>query len=148
MGGSEHRDFPDALVLCLLGTDLLSRRLERASAISLVSCINTYSLHSSSLLGEVMATGLHHKYPLSRPPSHSLLLFYAYRPVLQTSSAADEAQSQLSKCVELGLSGRLLVADEGLNGTVGGDTLACEAYVQWMCQVRFQGLFSFAVNHT
>ena len=110
--------------------------------------IHQHILHSSSLLGEVMATGLHHKYPLSRPPSHSLLLFYAYRPVLQTSSAADEAQSQLSKCVELGLSGRLLVADEGLNGTVGGDTLACEAYVQWMCQVRFQGLFSFSANHT
>jgi hypothetical protein len=105
-------------------------------------------LHSSFLLGEVMSTGLHHKYPLSRPPSQALLLFYAYRPVLQTSSAADEAKSQLSKCVELGLSGRLLVADEGLNGTVGGDALACEAYVQWMCQVRFHGLFSFSVNHT
>ena len=148
MGGSEHRDFPDALLLlCLLGTDLPFRRFERASAIAFVSC-NNKSCTLPCCLGEVMATGLHHKYPLSRPPSHSLLLFYAYRPVLQTSSAADEAKSQLSKCVELGLSGRLLVADEGLNGTVGGDTLACEAYVQWMCQVRFQGLFSFAVNHT
>ena len=82
-----------------------------------------------------MATGLHHKYALSRPPSRSLLLFYAYRPVLQTSTASDEAQAQLCKCVELHLSGRLLVADEGINGTVGGTSAACEAYVQWMCQV-------------
>jgi UPF0176 protein len=82
-----------------------------------------------------MATGLHHKYPLSRPPSRSLLLFYAYRPVHLTSTTADEAQAQLSKCIELNLTGRLLVADEGINGTVGGASAACEAYVQWMCQV-------------
>ncbi len=82
-----------------------------------------------------MATGLHYKFPISRPSSRSLLLFYAYRPVAQSSSAADEAQLQLSKCIELSLTGRLLLADEGINGTIGGDTAACEAYVQWMCQV-------------
>ena len=95
-----------------------------------------------------MATGLHHKYPLSRCPSRSLLLFYAYRPVLQTSSAADEAQAQLSKCVELNLTGRLLVANEGINGTVGGDAAACEAYVQWMCQVRTVEFCLFISVHT
>jgi hypothetical protein len=94
---------------------------------------------------KIMATGLHHKYALSRCPSRSLLLFYAYRPVLQTSSAADEANAQLSKCIELSLTGRLLVANEGINGTVGGETAACEAYVQWMCQVC-ASLKSFSIS--
>lgn len=94
----------------------------------------------------VMSTGLHHKYPLTRPHSRSLLLFYAYRPVLLASSAAAEAQAQLSKCIQLNLSGRLLVADEGINGTVGGDTAACEAYVEWMCQVRNQPNLSTHCN--
>jgi predicted sulfurtransferase len=94
-----------------------------------------------------MATGLHHKYPLSRPPSRSLLLFYAYRPVVQTSSAADEAQVQLSQCIELGLTGRLLIADEGINGTVGADTAACEAYVQWMCQVCARAFIVLRKSH-
>ena len=95
-----------------------------------------------------MATGLHHKYALSRSPSRSLLLFYAYRPVLQSSSASDEAQAQLCKCIELDLTGRLLVADEGINGTVGGTSSACEAYIQWMCQVREKVCNFIVENHT
>jgi UPF0176 protein len=56
---------------------------------------------------------------------YTVLLYYKY--VAVTDSAAErEAQRQL--CTELGLKGRILIGDEGINGTVAGTTDATEAY--------------------
>lgn len=61
--------------------------------------------------------------------SHQILLYYLYTPV-------DDAEAlrvaQLELCEELGLKGRIIVAPEGINGTVEGTVEATEKYVKVM----------------
>jgi UPF0176 protein len=54
------------------------------------------------------------------------LLYYCYSPIAEAAQFADD---HLKFCKSLGLVGRIIVADEGLNGTVSGTTAACEAYM-------------------
>ena len=63
------------------------------------------------------------------PPTHALL-FYAYRHVADADGAADE---QAELCARLQLSGRVLVAAEGINGTLSGSAAATAAYVDALC---------------
>ncbi len=55
-----------------------------------------------------------------------VLLYYCYAPIADPAAFA-EAHHRL--CVELGLRGRIIVAAEGLNGTVSGSVEACDAYI-------------------
>jgi len=61
--------------------------------------------------------------------SHYVILFYKYAAI---AYAAAEAKEQAGRCEALGLSGRLLVATEGLNGTLCGSVASVERYVAWM----------------
>lgn len=58
-----------------------------------------------------------------------ILLYYKYVP-LENPEAVRDAQKKL--CEELGLKGRILVAKEGINGTIAGDTEQVDEYVAAM----------------
>lgn len=60
---------------------------------------------------------------------YQILLYYKYVPI-SDPEALKTAQREL--CEELGLKGRIIVAKEGINGTVGGSVEATEAYIQRM----------------
>jgi UPF0176 protein len=54
------------------------------------------------------------------------LLYYCYSPI---ENAEQFAADHLKFCKSLHLVGRIIVADEGLNGTVSGTAEACKAYM-------------------
>ena len=54
------------------------------------------------------------------------LLYYCYSPI---ENAEQFAADHLKFCKSLNLVGRIIVADEGLNGTVSGMAEACKAYM-------------------
>lgn len=54
------------------------------------------------------------------------LLYYCYSPI---ENAEQFAADHLVFCKSIGLVGRIIVADEGLNGTVSGTVEACKAYM-------------------
>jgi len=54
------------------------------------------------------------------------LLYYCYTPI---ENAEDFADAHLDFCRSLGLKGRVIVAPEGLNGTVSGTVEACSTYM-------------------
>lgn len=56
-----------------------------------------------------------------------VLLYYCYTPI-EDPEAFREAHHLL--CLDLNLRGRIIVAEEGLNGTVSGLRADCEAYMQ------------------
>lgn len=58
---------------------------------------------------------------------HYVLLYYCYSTI-EDPEAFREAHHLL--CLDLGLRGRIIVATEGLNGTVSGTKEACEAYME------------------
>ncbi|MEJ5994613.1 rhodanese-related sulfurtransferase [Pedobacter sp. Du54] len=57
---------------------------------------------------------------------YNTLLYYCYSPI---ANAEQFAADHLTFCKSLGLVGRIIVAEEGLNGTVSGTKEACEAYM-------------------
>ncbi|MGO3021219.1 MAG: rhodanese-related sulfurtransferase, partial [Lactococcus cremoris] len=60
---------------------------------------------------------------------YRVLLYYQYVPIEDGESFA---QKHLSDCKALGLKGRILVADEGINGTVSGTVEQTNAYMSLM----------------
>lgn len=58
-----------------------------------------------------------------------ILLFYKYVDVERPSTSAKE---QRRLCQSLGLTGRILIAQEGINGTVGGSVESIMAYKEFM----------------
>lgn len=54
------------------------------------------------------------------------LLYYKY---VHIPAAADFAQQHMELCQRLGLVGRIIVAEEGLNGTVSGTVVAIQNYM-------------------
>lgn len=63
------------------------------------------------------------------PKEWQILLYYQYVTI---ENAPQFAYHHLKLCKELGLKGRILVADEGINGTVGGPQQATEEYMRIM----------------
>lgn len=59
----------------------------------------------------------------------TIILYYKYIPVPRPRDAVIQ---QRSLCTELGLKGRVLIASEGINGTLEGDSGAIEAYCRYM----------------
>jgi UPF0176 protein len=55
------------------------------------------------------------------------ILYYCYNPI---ANAEQFAATHLTFCKSLGLVGRIIVADEGLNGTVSGTQESCAAYME------------------
>ena len=60
---------------------------------------------------------------------YRVLLYYQYVPI---EDGETFAQKHLADCKELGLKGRILVADEGINGTVSGTVDQTNAYMELM----------------
>ena len=60
---------------------------------------------------------------------YRVLLYYQYVPI---EDGETFAQKHLADCKELGLKGRILVADEGINGTVSGTIEQANAYMELM----------------
>ena len=60
---------------------------------------------------------------------YRVLLYYQYVPI---EDGETFAQKHLADCKELGLKGRILVADEGINGTVSGTIELTNAYMELM----------------
>ncbi|MFC0188703.1 rhodanese-related sulfurtransferase [Fictibacillus aquaticus] len=60
---------------------------------------------------------------------YRVLLYYKYVPIEDAESFKDE---HLKFCKELGLKGRIIVAGEGINGTVSGTFEQTEAYMDHM----------------
>lgn len=58
--------------------------------------------------------------------AYQTLLYYCYSPI---ENAEEFAENHLAFCKSLGLVGRIIVANEGLNGTVSGTPKACQAYM-------------------
>lgn len=59
--------------------------------------------------------------------SYRVLLYYKYVPI---ENAEQFKEDHLNFCKELGLKGRILVADEGINGTVSGPVEKTDAYIE------------------
>lgn len=57
-----------------------------------------------------------------------VLLYYNYTPITDAESFSVEHKEF---CDALGLRGRILIGDEGINGTVSGTESACQAYMDW-----------------
>ncbi|MCC8410965.1 rhodanese-related sulfurtransferase [Mucilaginibacter sp. UR6-1] len=57
---------------------------------------------------------------------YNTLLYYCYTTI---ANAEQFAADHLNFCKQLNLTGRIIVADEGLNGTVSGTVEACRAYM-------------------
>ena len=56
---------------------------------------------------------------------YRVLLYYKYVPIENSEEYTEE---HLTFCKELGLKGRILVADEGINGTVSGTVEQTQKY--------------------
>src|SRR5690606_553892 len=67
--------------------------------------------------------------------TYQTLLYYCYSHI---ENAEEFATQHLEFCKSLGLVGRIIVADEGLNGTVSGTATACKSYMDAIhADVRF-----------
>ncbi|UHA73414.1 oxygen-dependent tRNA uridine(34) hydroxylase TrhO [Paenibacillus sp. 481] len=67
---------------------------------------------------------------------YRILLFYKYIPIPEAEAFAAE---HLQYCKELGIKGRILIADEGINGTLSGTVEQTE---QYMADMRNNPLFA------
>ncbi|HNL06645.1 MAG TPA: rhodanese-related sulfurtransferase [Chitinophagales bacterium] len=66
------------------------------------------------------------------------LLFYKFARI---PNAEQFAADHLDYCHQLGIVGRILVADEGINGTISGTIEQCDAYIQHLSQQPlFEGI--------
>ena len=59
--------------------------------------------------------------------SFEVLLFYRYSPIPNTDELVESTRAL---CQELGLLGRILIAGEGVNGTVSGEVAATRAFIE------------------
>ncbi|WP_442795526.1 oxygen-dependent tRNA uridine(34) hydroxylase TrhO [Pelobium manganitolerans] len=61
--------------------------------------------------------------------AYQTLLYYCYSHI---QDAEQYAADHLKFCKSIGLTGRIIIADEGLNGTVSGTVEACTAYMDYV----------------
>ncbi|SDG63289.1 UPF0176 protein [Planococcus glaciei] len=61
--------------------------------------------------------------------THNVLLYYLYTPIEEPETFAAE---HLAACKELGLKGRILVSQEGINGTCSGTIEQTEQYMEML----------------
>ncbi|WP_270170943.1 oxygen-dependent tRNA uridine(34) hydroxylase TrhO [Paenibacillus sp. SYP-B4298] len=69
-------------------------------------------------------------------PPYTVLLYYKY---VRIEQAEQFAQEHLAYCKQLGVKGRILIASEGINGTLSGTPEQAE---QYMSDMRAHPLFS------
>ena len=61
--------------------------------------------------------------------AYQTLLYYCYSHI---EDAEQYAADHLKFCKDLGLTGRIIIADEGLNGTVSGTVEQCKRYMDYV----------------
>ena len=61
--------------------------------------------------------------------NHQIVLFYKY---VDIQDPEIERKTQLKKCKELGLTGRMIIANEGMNATFEGTDENINLYCQWL----------------
>ena len=61
--------------------------------------------------------------------NYTILLYYKY---VRIKDPKEEMLKQKAICEALGLKGRIIVANEGINGTLEGTTADTEKYIAWM----------------
>lgn len=61
--------------------------------------------------------------------AYQTLLYYCYSRI---QDAEQYTADHLKFCKSIGLTGRIIIADEGLNGTVSGTAEACKAYMDYV----------------
>ena len=82
--------------------------------------------------------------PNNDSTDYQVLLYYKFTPI---ENPEEYTQEHLSLCKGLGLRGRILIAAQGINGTVSGTNEQCEAYIQAMrADERFADMI-FKVDH-
>src|SRR5690625_4380736 len=59
--------------------------------------------------------------------SYNILLYYCYTTIEDPKSFCE---SHNKYCADLGLLGRIIIAPEGINGTVSGLVNSCKTYLQ------------------
>ena len=74
---------------------------------------------------------------------YQVLLYYLYVPIAEP---AELVERQRRLCVRLGLKGRILIAAEGLNGTVEGTPAACAEYMAALRQEPGFGEIKFKIS--
>jgi UPF0176 protein len=76
---------------------------------------------------------------------YAVLLYYCYSNIEDTATYRDE-HHQL--CVNNNLLGRIIIASEGLNGTVSGLVADCETYMSWVkADERFKNI-DFKIDYS
>lgn len=75
--------------------------------------------------------------------NYQTLLYYCYSPIAE---AEQFAADHLAFCKSLNLKGRIIVADEGLNGTVSGGRDSCAIYMQTLHEDKRFASIDFKVD--
>ena len=76
-------------------------------------------------------------------PPYLVLLYYLYTDIADPELYRDQ---QRSLCEKLNLLGRIIVAKEGINGTVSGTQQACEAYMKAMHDDPLTSAMTFKID--
>ena len=70
--------------------------------------------------------------------NYQILLYYCYTHIANPDEYREEHHL---KCLDLGLFGRIIIAEEGINGTVSGTVESCRAYMEYVkADPRFAAL--------
>src|SRR5579863_2953846 len=69
-----------------------------------------------------------------KKPHFQVLLYYKYISIPDAQKVRDE---QRELCLQLNLKGRIIVADEGINGTVEGLVSDTEKYIKAMEKISY-----------
>lgn len=70
--------------------------------------------------------------------NYQILLYYCYTPIADPDAYREEHHL---KCLNLGLLGRIIIAKEGINGTVSGPEASCRSYMEYVkADPRFEAL--------
>ena len=72
-----------------------------------------------------------------------VLLYHKYVPI---ENAEQFAVDHLAFCKSIGLKGRILVADEGINGTVSGDYETTQKYMDYVHSLSRDGRPWFKID--
>lgn len=80
------------------------------------------------------------------PKNYNVLAYYYYTPI---ENPEEFTAQHLKYCKELGLRGRIYIANEGINGTVSGTPEQCEQYMNDLkSDARFAGVeFKIDAHH-
>ncbi|WJZ19091.1 putative rhodanese-related sulfurtransferase [Corynebacterium guangdongense] len=69
----------------------------------------------------------HRRFRLAPVATPKILLYYKFTPIPDPTAVM---LWQRDLCESLGLKGRILISEHGINGTVGGDIDACKKYIR------------------